>query len=99
GLDRIEISPVELTLHTIEPANRLTFAVVLDKDGKRLVSGSSNAYELAVGGHDISMVTVYICDYDEYMDEIKAYALEDDVIFQNVLEERALFQAEIHTQP
>lgn len=98
GLDTIEISPVELTLHTIEPANRLTFAVVLDKEGKQLASGSSNAYELATTGHDISTVTVYICDYGEYMDEIKAYALEDDEKFRNILEERALFKKVVDTQ-
>ena len=98
GLDMIEISPVELTLHTIEPANRLTFAVALDRDGKKLASGSSNAYELAIAGCDISTVTVYICDYDEYMDEIKAYALEDDEEFKNVLEERALFKTVVDTR-
>ncbi|MDE6846376.1 MAG: DUF4179 domain-containing protein [Lachnospiraceae bacterium] len=98
GLDMIEISPVELTLHTIEPANRLTFAVALDKEGKKLASGSSNAYELATTGHDISTVTVYICDYNEYMDEIKAYALEDDKKFRNMLEERALFKTVVDTQ-
>lgn len=98
GLDRIEISPVELTLHTVEPASRLTFAAVLDKDSKRLSSGSSNAYELAIVGHDISAVTVYICDYDEYMDEIKAYALEDDEKFREVLEEKALFKAVVDTR-
>lgn len=98
GLDTIEISPVELTLHTVEPANRLTFAVALDKEGKQLASGSSNAYELATTGHDISTVTVYICDYDEYMDEIKAYALEDDEKFRNVLEEKALFKTVVDTQ-
>lgn len=98
GLDMIEISPVELTLHTIEPANRLTFAVALDKDGKKLASGSSNAYELAIAGCDISTVTVYICDYDEYMDEIKAYALEDDEKFRNALEEMALFKTVVDTR-
>ena len=98
GLAMIEISPVELTLHTIEPANRLTFAVALDKDGKKLASGSSNAYELAIAGCDISTVTVYICDYDEYMDEIKAHALEDDGKFREALEEKALFKTVVDTR-
>lgn len=98
GLDKIEISPVELTLHPIEPANRLTFAAALDKNGKRLTSGSSNAYELATAGHDISTVTVYLCDYDEYMDEIKAYALEDDEKFKDALEDKALFRTVVDTQ-
>lgn len=98
GVDYIEISSVELTIHTIEPADLLTFAVVLDRDGKMLLSGSNNAYELAIAGHDISTITVYICDYDEYMDEIKAYALRDDnENFRRILEERALFKKVINT--
>lgn len=98
GLDMIEISPVELTLHTAEPSGCLTFAVVLDKNGKKLTSSSTNAYELATTGHDISTVTVYICDYDEYMDEIKAYALEDEEKLGSMLEERALFKKVVETR-
>ncbi|MDE6386187.1 MAG: DUF4179 domain-containing protein [Lachnospiraceae bacterium] len=96
GLEMIEISPVELTLHTVEPPDCLTFAVALDKDGRKLTSSSSNAYELAITGHDISTVTVYICDYDEYMDEIKMYALEDEE--NSMLEERALFKKAVDTR-
>lgn len=98
GLDKIELSPVELTLYTTEPADCLTFAVVLDKNGRKLASGSTNAYELATAGHDISTVTVYICEYDEYMDEIKAYALEDEETFRSMLEERALYKKVVNTQ-
>lgn len=96
GLAYIELSPMELTLHTIEPADCLTFAVVLDKDGRKLINGSSNAYELAVNGHDISAFTVYICDYNEYMDEIKAYNLIDEGVgLQDILEEKALYKRTI----
>ncbi len=98
GIETIEVSPVELTLHTTEPADCLTFAVVLDKDGKKLASGSTNAYELATVGHDISTVTVYICDYNEYMDEIRVYALEDEEKFRNMLEEKALFKRVVALQ-
>ena len=98
GLDKIELSPVELTLYTTEPADCLTFAVALDKNGRKLASGSTNAYELATAGHDISTVTVYICEYDEYMDEIKAYALEDEETFRNILEEKALYKKVVDMQ-
>lgn len=97
GLEKIEISPVEMTLYTVEPADHLTYAVVLDKNGKRLKEGSSNIYELAVAGHDISTVTVYICDYDEYMD-FKSYAYEDEEKFYRLLEERALFKKVVDTE-
>lgn len=98
GLDKIEISPVELTLYTTEPADCLTFAVVLDKNGRKLASGSVNAYQLTTAGHDISTVTVYICEYNEYMDEIKAYALEDEEKFRNMLEEKALYKRVVNVQ-
>lgn len=71
GLEYIEISPIELALHPIENGDRLCIAVAFDKDGKWLQNGSTNFYELAIQGHDISVITVYVCDYDEYMDELK----------------------------
>ena len=98
GIEMIELSPVELTLHTIEPPDHLMFAVVLDKNGEKLDSSNINIYELAISNHDISTITVYICDYDEYMD-ITEYAFEDNEKFKNTLEEIALYKKVIQTEP
>ena len=98
GLKSIEISSVELTLNTIEKAD--TVAVALDANGNKIENGSSNMYELAIADHDISKVYVYICDYEEYMDKIKAYGIEGnhlDKSFQEILEERALFKTVVDT--
>ena len=96
GVSHIELSPVELTIYPIEPADQLTFAVVLDKDGQILRFGGDNAYQLAVDGHDISEITVYICNYDEYMDVIKEYTLADDAMaLKKILEEQCLYQKTI----
>ena len=57
--------------------------------------------ELAIEGHDISKVYIYVCDYDEYMNEIKGYGVpgnHSDRSFQEVLEERALFKTVVSTQ-
>ena len=97
GVEKIEISPVELTLHIVEPAERSLYGVVLDKNGEMLITGSSNANELTTAGRDISIVSVYVCDYIEYMDEIKGYELEDDEKFRSMLEERALFKTKVIT--
>lgn len=100
GLESLEISPVEMTMNVIEPAGTLTFAVALDADGNKIESGSTNADELAIEGHDISKVYIYICDYDEYMDEIKGYGVpgnQKDRSFKEVLEERALFKTVVDT--
>lgn len=100
GVESLEISSVEMAMNIIEPAGTLTFAAVLDADGNKIENGASNAYELAIEGHDISKVYVYVCDYDEYMDEIKEYGVPEnhsDRSFQEVLEERALFKTVVYT--
>lgn len=100
GVESLEISSVEMTMNIIEPAGTLTFAAALDADGNKMESGGNNAYELAIAGHDISKVYVYVCDYDEYMDEIKGYGVpgnHSDKSFQEVLEERALFRTVVYT--
>lgn len=96
GLESIEVSPVEITLHPTAPAERLIMALALDKNGKKLPYAGNNTNELSVSGYDISEITVYICDYDEYMDEIKGYALrEDETKFREILSEKALYQKKI----
>lgn len=100
GVESLELSSVEMTMNIIEPAGTMTFAVALDADGNKIENGDANAYELAIAGHDISKVYVYVCDYDEYMDEIKGYGVpgnHSDKSFQEVLEERALFKTVVYT--
>lgn len=100
GLRNIELSSVEMTLNTIESADIITIAVALDADGNMIENGSTNAYELAIAGHDISKVYIYICDYYEYMDEIRGYRFSENNLgrsFQEVLEERALFKTVVET--
>ncbi|MDE5700181.1 MAG: DUF4179 domain-containing protein [Lachnospiraceae bacterium] len=98
GIRSIELSSVEMTLNTIEGADTVT--VALDADGNKIENGSQNMYELAIAGHDISKVYLYICDWDEYMDEIKGYGVPGNNLgrsFQEVLEERALFKTVVET--
>lgn len=60
--------------------------VVLDKDGRKLTYAGNNTNELSVSGYDISEITVYLYDYDEYM-EIKGLALGDNsTAFREILE-------------
>ncbi len=89
-----------MTLNTIEPVGMMTFAAALDADGNKIESGGENAYELAIEGHDISKVFIYICDYDQYMDELKGYGVPgngNSKSFQEVLEENALFKTVVLT--
>ena len=94
GLDRIEVSPVELTVYNIFPEDHLVTAVVLDKNGRKLAGAGSNTNELAVSGYDISEITVYLYDYDEYM-ESKGLAHKDPAAFRDTLEKNALYEKRI----
>lgn len=103
GVEKIELSPVELTLHIVEPTDRSLTGEVLDNKGKMLIGGgnsrSRNVYEWTTSGRDISTVSVYICDHDEYMDKIWGMEdeLENDEKLQSVLEEMALFKTKVTT--
>ncbi len=97
GVRSIKLSAVEMTLDTTESED--TIVVALDANGNKIEGGySSNT--LAIAGHDISKVYIYICDYDAYMDEIKGYGIPGNDLgrsFQEVLEERALFKTVVET--
>ena len=98
GVRSIELSSVEMTLDMI--VSGLTSVVVLDADGDKIDRGSSNEWELAVAGHDISKVYIYICDFYEYRNEIRRYDSPGNDLgrsFQEVLEERALFKTVVET--
>ena len=41
----------------------------------------------------LSKIYVYVCDYTEYMDDIKGY--RNDADFKKILEEKALYAKEI----
>lgn len=100
GIESVEISPVEMTLNTIDSNGVGTFAVALDANGEKLPVGSHNCDELSIKGHDVSTVSIYICDYDEYMDELRGYRNGDGTgrTFQEILEERALYKTEVHVE-
>ena len=89
-----EISVKELYTEEADPADY--YAVLLDADGKmiRMAEMGGNSEALPIYGHDISTVTVYICDYVEYMDELKGKA--DQPGFKDLMEERALYKKEVH---
>ena len=94
GLEKIEVSPVELTVYDKYPEDHLVMTVVLDKDGRKLAYAGNKTNELAVSGYDISEITVYLYDYDEYM-EIKGLAYKDLTAFREMLETNALYRKQI----
>ena len=87
------------TLHLYIRRRFKYFAVVLDADGNLLSANgtSGSAYTVAVQDSDVSSISVYLCDYDEYMDELKGYYFSADYqekaktkTFKQLLDEHAV---------
>ena len=98
GVLSITKTPFEITMKMQDPEAKY-FAVMLDANGDIMpyggVSNSNNTY--AIQDRDISTVYIYLCDYYEYMDELKGYYWSDDYeekaktkTFKQLLDERAV---------
>ena len=97
GLYQVSKTKFEITVEekcSKKRAESGVFTVVLDADGKMLPYGnSSSANTYAINGRDVSEVYVYVCDYIEYMDEIKGDRSSEN--FKQILEKRALYSKKI----
>lgn len=107
GIDSVTKTPFELTLSETYENNDASdyFAVALDADGNIMPygtgGGSTNTF--ALQKRDISTVYIYICDYVEYMDELKGYYWSEDYeekkktkTFKELLDERCVYQTKVH---
>ena len=74
------------------------FIAVLDADGKLLSGGSSSwGSTFAISDRDVSKIYVYLCDMQEYLEELRGYRASEN--FRQILEERALYGKEIDFTP
>ncbi len=102
GLVSVTRTPFEIIIDDGQ-ANADYFTIALDADGDILDYGSSsNTNTFAIQDRDVSKIDVYICDYTEYMDELKGYYWSEDYevkkkekTFGQLLDERALYHKEI----
>ena len=104
GVISLTKTPFEITMN--ESGDTVDyFPVILDADGKPMSFGKfiGTANTVAISDRDISTVYVYLCDYIEYMDELKGYYWSDDYeekaktkTFKQLLDERAVASAEVH---
>ena len=98
-------TPFEITMKMQDPETKY-FAVMLDANGDIMPYGgvaNSNADTYAIQDRDVSTVYIYLCDYYEYMDELKGYYWSDDYeekaktkTFKQLLDERAVAGTEVH---
>ena len=104
GVTSLTKTPCEITMNESGDTADY-FPVILDADGKPMSFGkfTGTANTVAISDRDISTVYVYLCDYIEYMDELKGYYWSDDYeekaktkTFKQLLDERAVASAEVH---
>ena len=104
GVTSITKTPFEITLEMNDPEAKYV-PVVLDAEGELMTGGGfvGNMETVAVQGKDTSTVYVYICDYYEYMDELKGYYWSEDYVekakeknFRELLDERAVAKTEVN---
>ena len=105
GVLSITKTPFEITMKMQDPETKY-FAVMLDANGDIMPYGgvaNSNADTYAIQDRDVSTVYIYLCDYYEYMDELKGYYWSDNYeekaktkTFKQLLDERAVAGTEVH---
>ena len=105
GVLSITKTPFEITMKMQDPETKYV-AVMLDANGDILPDGgvaNGNADTYAIQDRDVSTVYIYLCDYYEYMDELKGYYWSDDYeekaktkTFKQLLDERAVAGTEVH---
>ena len=102
GVLSITKTPFEITMKMQDPETKYV-AVILDANGDIMPYGgvsNSNADTYAIQDRDVSTVYIYLCDYYEYMDELKGYYWSEDYeekaktkTFRQLLDERAIASA------
>lgn len=105
GISKIEKTPYEISAQMIIPSDKLNydyFLVMLDKDGELMDYQGSFTDTYQLYGRDTSTVYIYICDYIQYMDEIKGYYWSPDYeekkktkTYKQYLDEKSLYHTEV----
>lgn len=104
GVTTVTKTPFEIVvdIQTPSPENAPSgagyFMTALDENGERLSNGSDGGTTdvFAVQNREIKKIDVYICDYIEYMSDIKGKLLSDENTDKKaMMDERALYHKEI----
>lgn len=105
GLEKVVKTRYEMNIYTIDEdgdPDKLYFAEVFDANGEKMDYAGNYADNRQTYGYDTSKVNIYICDYDEYMNELKGYYWSDDYeekkkakTYEQYIAEHALYHKEI----
>ena len=96
GVESIEVSSMEMSVNTVIPEEVSLYTAVFDADGKEMeYTNSSNVGSTRlIDGHDISTVSIYLCDLNEYLELAEEYS---ERISEEMVEEIAQFKAVVKT--
>lgn len=109
GIGKVERSPYEISATMLLPEDALDcryYIAICDADGDLLEFQGNSFGTYQTYGRDTDTVSVYLCDYDEYMDELKGYYWSEDYeekkktkTFAQLLDERALYGTKVTFEP
>lgn len=103
GIVSVTKSKYSVWADTSLPAEGIDyFTAICDADGDLLAHQGHYAETYSIDGKDISRLFVFVCDYNEYMDELKSYYYSEDYekkkqekTFAQYLSEHAEYQTEV----
>lgn len=105
GILQVEKTPYEVTAEMAVPEGKSQadyFLVICDADGDLLDYQGNFADTYQVYGRNTDTVYVYVCDEQEYLNEIKGYYWSEDYpekrktkTFKQYLDEKALYGTEV----
>lgn len=102
GVVSVTKTPFEIQLNEVTGGDYI--CTVLDADGEPLSYGNQggDGRIFAIKDRDVSKIYVYICDWTEYMDELKGYYWSEDYkekkkekTYKEYLDERAVLHTEV----
>lgn len=105
GLEKVVKTRYEMTIYMNEPnpeSGELYVAEVFDANGEKMDYAGNHMDSRQTYRYDTSKVNIYICDYDEYMDELKGYYWSEDYeekkktkTYEQYIAEHALYHKEV----
>lgn len=103
GLGIISVTKTPVEINVEMPENLDCFAAILDADGNLMGNDVPGYHNTApVSDYDTSKIHAYICDYVEYMDELKGVWWSDGYdesvrgeVFKELLDEHCLYHKKI----
>lgn len=91
GLNEISVTPFELCID-YEDSGSNCIPILLDAQGNWMEPADS-FYTLPIADHDTTTITFYLCDFEQWANEISQYSRQEN--YQQLLDQYALYRTEV----